>query len=195
MRIAAVILAAGAATRMGKIKQLLTYRGRTLVEHAIAQAQGAGFSPVVAVVGAEAEAVREAVERTGASAAFNPDWPLGMGSSITTGVAAVLEMAPEADAVAVLLADQPYITDVHLLGMCREFEMGGGPILAARYAETFGVPAIFSKDVIPVLQALSQGAGARQILRQSGAGVVGYALPEASMDVDTPEDFANLGED
>ncbi len=50
--VSAVVLAAGAATRMGKLKQLLPYRGRTLIQHAVDQALQAGFDPVVVVVGA-----------------------------------------------------------------------------------------------------------------------------------------------
>lgn len=187
-----MILAAGAATRMGRIKQLLVYRGRTLVENAIAAAQAAAFSPIVAVVGAQAEAVSDAVRRTGVSAVLNPNWERGMGSSISRGVAAVLEMDPDVGAIAVLLADQPYVTGARLSAMTREFEKCGAEILAAQYSETLGVPAIFSRAVFPLLQGLAPEVGARQILRGSEFDVREYPLPEAAVDVDTPEDFVNL---
>jgi molybdenum cofactor cytidylyltransferase len=192
MPVGAVILAAGAATRMGRIKQLLPYRGRTLVEHAIHQARFAGFAPVVVVLGAQAEAVGEAVRRTSAESVVNENWESGMGSSIVAGVARMLELAPKVEGIAVLLADQPYISAGHLAGMSRVFDSRTEPILAASYAGTLGVPALFRNTMFAKLQKLKPDAGARSLLRQEDSRVYGFELPEAATDVDTPEEFANL---
>ena len=92
---------------MGSIKQLLPYKGCTLVEYAIQQAQASGFDPVVVVLGAQAEAVGGAVAHTSALSVVNENWASGMGSSITCGAAKILELSPDVDSMAVLLADQP----------------------------------------------------------------------------------------
>jgi len=186
MRLGAVILAAGAATRMGCIKQLLVFRGRTLVEGAILQAQEAGFAPVVVVLGARADEVRLAVARTTAEWVVNQNWTSGMGSSIKAGIE---KIPADVDGVAVLLADQPFVTAEHLQAMVRVFR---SPILAARYAGTLGVPALFGRAVFARLRALPDEAGARALLRGSVVEVAPFDLPEAATDIDTPGEFAAI---
>ena len=192
MRLGAIVLAAGAATRMGCVKQLLPYCGTTLVEYAIRQAQEAGFHPIVAVVGAQAHAVEEAVLRSSADCVLNANWESGMGSSIVSGVTRLLAIAPATDAIAVLLADQPYVCARHLLEMRRVFNSAASPVLASKYAGTVGVPAIFGSSFFANLRNLAPGSGARGLLRQGGTAVQLYEFPEAAMDVDTPEDFAAI---
>jgi molybdenum cofactor cytidylyltransferase len=91
-----------------------------------------------------------------------------------------------------LLADQPHITARQLAGMYAEFENSDTPILAASYAGTVGVPAIFRNSVFETLKNLAADAGARALLRGGAAQVQQYELPEAATDIDTPEDFATL---
>jgi len=170
---------------MGSVKQLLVFRGRTFVEGAILQAQEAGFAPVVVVLGARADEVRQAVQRTTAEWVVNQNWASGMGSSIKAGLDRI---PPDVDGVAVLLADQPFVTAEHLRQMAREFR---SPILAARYAGTLGVPALFRREVFARLRELPDEAGARALLR-GGADVEPFDLPEAATDIDTPDDFAAL---
>jgi molybdenum cofactor cytidylyltransferase len=190
--VGAIILAAGSASRMGRLKQLLPYRGQTLIEHAIEQAQGAGFAPVVVVLGAQAEAVGQVVNRTLAKPIVNADWASGMGSSISAGVAGMLEMAPDVAAIAVLLADQPYVLASHLADMARVFEDSSTPILAASYAGTLGVPTMFRRAAFEKLRNLKPDDGARALLRGGVDEVNSYELPEAAIDIDTPEEFADL---
>jgi molybdenum cofactor cytidylyltransferase len=188
--IAALILAAGAATRMGRLKQLLPYRGQTLVEHCTAQALAAEFEPVVVVVGAEAEAVTAAIASKPVLIALNAAWQTGMGSSILTGMRRLETCS--AGAVAILLADQPLVTSAHLLAMANLLRSSHFQMVAAEYNGTLGVPAFFRREMFSQLAALAPEAGARQLLRGSGASIGRYPLPEAAMDVDTPEDFAAL---
>ncbi len=190
----AVILAAGAATRMGQLKQLLPYRGRTLVEHAVDQAQLAGLGPVVVVLGASAPLVREAVEGTSAAWVVNENWRSGMGSSLTTGIAKLLAIAPDISAVAILLADQPRVTAHDLSAMSRKLETSCAPMIAASYAGTVGVPALFRNTEFEKLKNLAPEAGARALLRGGETEIQFYPLPEAAIDIDTPADFAALAD-
>jgi molybdenum cofactor cytidylyltransferase len=195
VQLGAVILAAGAATRMGSIKQLLPYGGQTLVENAITQAQRAEFSPVVVVLGAKADEVGLAVARTSAQTVLNQNWESGMGSSIKAGLERVLALTPDVDGLAILLADQPLVVADQLRKMAQALETGTSAIVAASYAGTSGVPAIFRRSVFARLQQLPDEAGARALLR-GGADVgheVGhYVLPEGAIDIDTPADYAAL---
>lgn len=189
-RVAAIVLAAGAATRMGRLKQLLPYRGGTLVAHAARQALNAGFAPVIVVVGAQAEAVAAAVAAQTVTVARNPAWESGMGSSIVAGMRLLAE--GESEAVAILLADQPLVTAPHLAAMADLLRASRAAMAAALYNKTLGVPALFKREMFPSLAALPAEAGARHLLRGSGAGIIEYPLPEAAMDIDTPEEFAAL---
>lgn len=190
MRIAAIVLAAGAATRMSRLKQLLPYRGRTLVEHSIRQAMDAGFEPVIVVIGAEAQSVMAAIAAEPVEIARNDPWESGMGSSIAAGMRHVAAVEP--DAVAILLADQPLVTSAHLVAMAKLLEAAHIHIVAAEYNGTLGVPALFKREMFPLLAVLPPEAGARHLLRGSRSQIAVYPLPEAAMDVDTPEDFEAL---
>jgi molybdenum cofactor cytidylyltransferase len=190
--VAAVILAAGAATRMGKLKQLLPYRGRTLVQNSIQQAIEAGFKPVIVVVGAQSEAVRKAVSVEPVDIIENHKWESGMGSSLVTGVKRLQEIAAGSAGVAILLPDQPLVGAKHLSAMRHLFIAEGAPVVAAEYADTLGVPALFAQSMFSALTRLPASAGARALLRGSGLQVVAFPLPEAAIDIDTPNDFAAL---
>jgi molybdenum cofactor cytidylyltransferase len=190
MRVGAIVLAAGAATRMGRLKQLLPYRGRTLAEHSIRQAMEAGFGPVIVVTGAEAETVIAALAAEPVVIARNAAWESGMGSSISAGMTHL--EASDADAVAILLADQPLVTSNHLAAMATLLLNGHLLAVAAEYNGTLGVPAFFKREMFPLLAALPPQAGARHLLRSPAAQIAAYPLPEAAMDVDTPADFAAL---
>src|SRR4051794_26263341 len=190
--VAAVILAAGAATRMGKLKQLLPYRGRTLVQHAVDQALQAQFHPVVVVVGAESAAVRSAIASQKSVVVENSYWRSGMGSSISAGVSWLQREQTEAAAIAILLADQPLVTAEHLTEMRSRLHQVAADAVAAEYSGTLGVPALFKRSLFMALSQLPATAGARQLLRQTGLKVDPFPLPEAASDIDTPDDYESL---
>jgi molybdenum cofactor cytidylyltransferase len=170
---------------MGQLKQLLPYRGKTLVEHAVEQALAAAFDPVIVVVGAEAKSVRAALAAWPVVVVENSLWHLGMGSSIAAGVGALVE----AQVVAIMLADQPMVESRHLREMQALLDVSDALAIAAQYNGTLGVPALFKRELFGALRSLDPAAGARALLR---AQAVPFPLPEAAMDIDTPEDFAAI---
>lgn len=188
---AALILAAGTANRMGQLKQVLSYRGGTLVQHAAQQALDADFHPVIVVIGAESEKVRTALAALPVEIAENPGWQLGMGSSIARGMRAVADAAPESAAVAILLADQPLVTSDHLRRM-RALLSTDSTAVAAEYGNSLGVPAILPRAMFSALLGLPPHAGAKLLLRDSVQTVIAFPLPEAAADIDTPEDYARI---
>lgn len=188
--IAALVLAAGAATRMGRLKQLLPYGGGTLAGYAAAQAIEAGFSPVVVVTGAQSEAVQEAVSIRPVEFVFNPDWQTGMGSSIAAGVQHLCDRPFVG--VAILLADQPLVTANHLRQLVRAFRERCVQAVTAEYHGTVGVPAIFRRDLFPRLLSLPGDAGARYVLRDPQVEISRFSLPEAAVDIDTPADLSAI---
>ena len=173
---------------MGRLKQLLPYRGRTLVEHAVEQVLGANLDPVVVVVGAEAATVRSVLAAYSVQIVENPNWRLGMGSSIVAGLKPLLN----APSLAIMLADQPHVESRHLKAMQALLDADKASAVAAEYNGTLGVPAFFKRDLFPALESLDPAAGARALLR---AHAVPFPLPEAAIDVDTPQDFEALKAD
>jgi molybdenum cofactor cytidylyltransferase len=192
--VGAIVLAAGGASRMGQSKQLLRFRGKPLVEHAIMQAVGAGLSPVIVVAGAHADALRSAIAGRPVEIVQNEAWQTGMGSSIAVGVRHLIEMEADAAALAILLSDQPLVEATDLSAMRGLLEVSEAKIVAAEYSGTLGVPAFFNRELFARLAFLAPETGAREILRSSGAQVTAYPLPEAAIDIDTPEDFAALSQ-
>ena len=192
LEIAAIILAAGSATRMGRLKQLLPFKGKPLVTHAIDQARKAQLGPIIVVVGAEAGSVQTAIASQPVDIVHNPYWARGMGSSLAAGVRRLQEMDGNWAGLAVLLADQPLVDFKHLATMRGLLTSQNAPIIAAEYNGTVGVPAFFRREMLPLLAAVTPEVGARAILRDSGKAVYSFPLPEGAVDVDTPEDFAAL---
>jgi molybdenum cofactor cytidylyltransferase len=175
MKVAAVILAAGASTRLGEPKQLVTLGGERLLERAARVATEAGCDPVLVVLGSNAAAIREQCFLPGATIVVNIDWREGMASSIRAGVRAL----PAGLAGIVLMTcDQPAVTSVHLRAL-----IGAGDLAASRYAGRRGVPSFIPAARMSELERLQGDVGAREMLQQAQA----YDLPFGELDVDSVE--------
>ena len=190
--VGAVILAAGSSSRMGTPKQLLSFRGQTLLRRAALAALGAGCRPVIVVTGAHAEQTRVELRGLDVREAFNARWETGMASSVRAGVGALAEADAEARAVVLMLCDQPYVTGEVIASLVAAHRACGSPVVASRYGGGLGVPALFDRTVFAELARLEGAAGAKQVIRKyaSEAGFVPF--PAGEIDVDTPEDFARL---
>ena len=190
-RIAAVVLAAGGSTRMGRLKQLIEYEGKPLVLRAVEAALAAGAVAVVVVLGARAEEIRPALEdSSGVSVTLNPDWESGLASSLRAGLAEVLD-DPGLDGVMVVLADQPLVDVVALRRLITTFR-GGARIVASGYDGVPGVPALFGREHGRALMGLTGDVGAGPWLRSRLPDVAIVPLEHAGLDLDTPEDLTRL---
>lgn len=191
VRVGAVVLAAGASTRLGTPKQLLVHEGEPLVRRAARAALAAGASPVIVVLGAESGRVRVALDGLpGVELLLNERWTDGLASSLTAGVRALLAAAP-IDAVLVTLTDQPLVGVTELTSIIARFT-DAHRIVAAEYAGVVGVPAVVAREHVDALLGLSGDRGAGAWLRSQGDRVVRVPMPAAAMDVDTPSDAARL---
>ena len=187
-----IVLAAGASRRMNEPKQLLTVDGKTLLRRAVETAIESVCRPVVVVLGANFEQTKAEIEDLKVEIVFNDDWQAGLSSSIRTGIENLLSSAPEIAAAVVTLADQSLVTAQHINLFAEKFEQSKNAVVAARYDETIGVPALFSRAVFDRLKTLSGDKGAKMIIEEYRAALVTIDLPEAAFDIDTPQDFANL---
>ena len=189
-RVAAVVLAAGASTRLRRPKQLLTYAGEPLVRRAAHAALDAGAAPVVVVLGAGAAAVRQALDGLPVTAVVNDAWTSGLASSLAAGVRAALA-EPGVEGVLVTLADQPLV-DAAALGRLVAAFPGAHGVVASTYADALGVPAIFARAHADALTRLTGDAGAGAWLRRRGDALTRVPMDAAALDVDTEADVARL---
>ena len=188
--VALLLLAAGASTRMGRPKQLLPYHGRTLLRHAAETAVASGCTPIVLVTGALHEALVAEVSGLPIQTVHNADWETGMASSIRAGLLALAEIQPAA--VLIMLTDQPLVTPELLQELIDRQQQSQAPIVAAAYGDTLGVPAVFTQTMLPELLQLQGQQGAGRLIAGLGTAVGRVSFPAGLLDVDTPEDYANL---
>ena len=184
-----VVLAAGASTRFGSPKQLVRLNGRPLLHLAVSRAVEVAGQSVTVVLGANAAELAPLLRHTPAAIVINRDWAEGMGSSVRSGVARV---PATADGVMLMLADQPAVTAEDLRRLLAAWHRQPQCIVAAHYAGTAGVPAIFPREDFVALCALRGDAGARALLKRGGERVIRVPLQSAAIDIDTPEDLLNL---
>jgi len=185
--IAGIVLAAGAGSRFGRPKALVTFRGMRLVDRAVAILRAGGCDQVLVVSGAA-----DLGDVPGASLIVpNPDWQQGMGSSLKTGITAAQNLTPIPTALVVLLVDQPLIAPEAV----RRLVATGADLAVATYDHHRGHPVLFGRAVLPDLAATLHGdTGARDYLtahwdRVARVDCTGLGRPD---DVDTPEALAAL---
>jgi len=192
LRFGAVILAAGASTRMGAPKQLLCVAGRPLLLRAVEAALASPAWPVVVVLGAHAEKIRPQLARHPVLVVENVAWAEGMAASIRTGISTLGQFSRTLEAALVALCDQPAFSANTIAQLLAAQAASGLGIAAARYRGLLGAPALFRREHFPALAALTGEAGARALLQGPAGTVAGVDLPELAVDLDTPEDLANF---
>lgn len=186
MKTAALILAAGGATRFGGPKQLLEIDGETLVDRACRIALEAGCGPVLRVLGARAGEILMRPEPAGVSTLVHVHWEEGMGGSLAAGVRRLLEIDLDCEAAFILLADQPLVSP-HLLAEMRARLAAPVSMVLCRYGDGGGPPALFGRRHFPELAALSGDRGAKSLVGKHPAAVAWHPFPEGACDIDTPD--------
>jgi molybdenum cofactor cytidylyltransferase len=191
-RVAGVVLAAGASSRMGRPKQLLKYGGVSLLRRTALAAVESGLDPLVVVLGSSSNLLVDEIQDLPFQIVVNDHWESGLGSSIRTGVGAISSV--ECDAVAILLSDQPFVTSTVIRRLIEPYLSSNAPIVASCYANTLGVPALFDRSLLPCLAEIPDGRGAKNLIASVGDAVIAVDFPEGAWDLDTPEDYERLVE-
>ncbi|MFD9705454.1 NTP transferase domain-containing protein [Lentzea sp. NPDC059081] len=189
MRVAGLLLAAGAGRRFGSPKALVPLNGRLFVDSAASLLRDAGCDPVVVVLGAQATEVRAKAALDGVTIVDNPHWDTGMGSSLRTGLHAV----GSADAVVVLPVDTPGVT---VAALHRLMALADPDVLArATYDGEIGHPVLIgSKHFAGVMASAAGDQGARDYLKANTVRHVECSDVADGADVDRPEDLGRRGD-
>jgi molybdenum cofactor cytidylyltransferase len=182
--VSAVILAAGASTRMGRQKLLLPLLDEPIVRSTAREVCGAGFDDVLVVVGFEGERVLAALEGLPVRHAVNADFSTGMGSSFRTAV----EHLDGSEAAMFALADQPFVKAIHYRAILDAYRTHGSGIVSVRYGEVTAPPHLFAREFFPELSRLEHGARAVLERHRERTMVLEFPL-ELLLDIDTPDDY------
>lgn len=185
MRIAGLLLAAGAGTRFGGCKQLALIEGKPLVRHTLETLSLVFNDQPYIVLGANREDVRPVVEDI-AQVIDHSGWQQGLGSSIACGVREIVAWG-KFDGILVSLADQLWLTSGHFDQLIEQFQ--GDRIVAAYYSASPGVPAIFPATMFEQLKQLNTDRGAKSLLMDMQREIVTIPMQTAAMDIDTRNDL------
>jgi molybdenum cofactor cytidylyltransferase len=182
--ISAVVLAAGASTRMGTHKLLLPLGGEALVRRTVRRVAEAGFDDVLVIAGHDHDRVVASLEGLNVRHALNAEYETGMGSSFRVAV----EAMPVSAAAMFALADQPLLTAADYRRLLDTYRSGAAGIISLRYGEITAPPHLFDRRYFPELARLEQGA--RPVLQrhQDDTHILHFP-PELLLDIDTPEDY------
>lgn len=183
-----IVLAAGASTRLGQTKQLLTLNGETLVHHAVRL--GLETAPVdcVVVCGADAGRVAASVADQPCRMVHCETHRSGMSASLRAGLDALHHECP---AALILLTDQTALEASHLRSLCELWQRNPERAVASGYAGIVGVPAILPRTWFAELNLTHGDRGARELLRSRSSEVAIVTAPELARDIDTPAELSD----
>jgi molybdenum cofactor cytidylyltransferase len=160
------------------------------LRRAVESAVGANFEKIVVVLGLESDTFKKEIEDLPVESIINENAKLGISSSIKVGLSAIA--GNDFDAVLFMLCDQPLISATILQNIIELHYQTGKPIVACRYENTFGVPALFARALFPELMNLSADEGAKMVIKKHFEQAEFLDASEAGIDIDTVEDYRKL---
>jgi molybdenum cofactor cytidylyltransferase len=187
--IAAVILAAGESTRMGRTKQLLSWKGKSLIWHVARAAIEEGIEEVIIVVGANGVKIRKSLDDLEVKYVENPDWQLGQSTSLQAGLAV---LSAKTGAVIFLLADQPQITPTLIRTLIEKHATTLAPIIAPLVDGKRGNPVLFDRIVFDELMRIQGDTGGRELFSRHAVEWLEWQDASVLLDIDTEDDYQRL---
>lgn len=192
MNVAIVILAAGAASRMGQPKQLLPINGKSLIKYITEIAMDTACYPVTVVLGANRQLIRGELDKMPITVIDNPKWEDGMASSIKMGLIGTYMTAKEIEAVIFLTVDMPYISSELINKLIEKaIQNPDSQIIASKYDGQIGIPVLFKRSIFNDLLDLSGEQGAKKVILQHLNNTKTIDFPEGKFDLDTQVDYQN----
>ncbi|MDY7004602.1 MAG: nucleotidyltransferase family protein [Cyanobacteriota bacterium] len=187
-----IILAAGASTRLGQPKQLLIYKGNSLIFNTVEIAVNSGCSPIIVVLGAYADLILPEISDFPVKIVENSDWQAGMNTSLGAGIKTLQTTHKIIEAVIIMVCDQPFLSTNLIQKMIDVYYLKLNPIVASEYAGVLGVPALFSSSIFPEMLNLKTDKGAKQIINKYARQVATVNFPRGEIDIDTFNDYESL---
>lgn len=188
MFVTGLVLAAGSSNRMGRPKQLLPFRGETLLDATLRTARACDFDQLVVTLGGAADQIRERVDLVGVDIAENPAFGTGCSSSIAR---ALSDVDTRAGGIVLMLGDQPNVSPDSVRALVAT--SGPSTVGICRYRDGLGHPFWFGRDIFDDLTGLHGDKGVWKLLESGRHQVTEVATPgDVPIDVDTSEDYERL---
>jgi molybdenum cofactor cytidylyltransferase len=185
-----LVLAAGRSSRLGQPKQLLPYRGRTLLDNTLDVARSCGFDQLIVALGGAAAEVLDHVDLSGCVVADNVHYTTGCSSSI---VAALDVVDDGADGLVLMLGDQPDVDRSSVESLVETARGQGAPIAVCKYDDGRGHPFWFSRSTFDALRELQGDKAVWKMIESDHWPVVDVrVVGPVPLDVDTWEDYERL---
>jgi molybdenum cofactor cytidylyltransferase len=186
-RTAAVVLAAGGATRFGQPKLLLPWGDRTVLGQTVDRALAAGVDEAIVVLGCEAEKTAAALRDRSVRVVVNEAWAEGQSSSLRVGLEA---LGRGVSAVLFVLGDQPEVSPAVIDALVQRYRETLAPVVVPIYRGQRGNPALFGRALFADLKRLQGDIGGRALFTRAASSMERVAFDEPlPFDIDTPEDY------
>lgn len=192
MKTGIIILAAGSSSRLGRPKQLLDYKGKTLLQTVINEALKTDYNPVIVVLGAHAQEIAALHKHNQINIVINENWENGMASSIVAGISNMIKLNNKIESIIITVADQIFIKKRNFNHLIKKQKETGKNIIASAYDGTIGTPVLFKKDYFEALLSLKGTEGAKNILKQYPHDLETAFFERGGIDIDTETDYNNL---
>jgi len=191
-RLAIIILAAGASSRLGQSKQLININGECLLERQSNLALSIS-KHVYCVLGSAADLHRQVIEKKRIKIVVNEQWQEGMSTSISAGI----KVLPDhINAAMILLVDQWQLTTTHIEKITEQWLLTPNNIIVAKKSalatKQIGPPVIFPKTYFAQLMELTGEFGAKSVLKKHQKSIKSIEISAAFIDLDTPEQLAEM---
>jgi molybdenum cofactor cytidylyltransferase len=192
LQILPVILAAGQSSRLGRPKQLVQWKGKTLIQRTVSIVLGSTAKAPLIISGAFHNEILDYIPDS-LSVMHNTNWQAGMGSSIQ--LAAKAAISGNYDALLLLPCDLPHLSVSDLQRLIQEAQRSRASIICSSFKDTLGIPVIFKSGIFEELSQIDPAAGAKLVISANMDQVKTVSIPNAAFDIDTEEDVAGLPAD
>ncbi len=180
-----ILLAAGGSARYGSPKQLIPFKGQTLLRHLTEVCVCSKAKSVHVVLGAFADLLKLQLLGLQIQVIHHTRWHEGLSSSLRVAIKA---LPKSTKAVVIVLCDQPHVSTPLLDKIIDVYLSKGTPIVASEYGNSLGVPALFEKRLFPELLKLSGDRGAKQVILKHRTRAASIPFPQGTIDIDNPGD-------
>jgi molybdenum cofactor cytidylyltransferase len=191
MKTGIIILAAGNSSRLGEPKQLLEYKGKSLLHHVTRQALKM-TGAVVVVSGSNNNLIENELKNLQVITVYNPEWQEGMGASIRAGVEKIINEFPVIENLIISVCDQPFINSSVFSELMTKHKEDQKGIIASAYAGVLGTPVMFDRKYFDELSKLSGNEGAKKLLHVFSRDVGSINFEKGRIDIDTKDDYEQL---
>ena len=178
---------------MGSNKLLFDLNGESVLRSAARRALAGGVSPLLAVLGHQAERVRQELEGLPCQIVLNPLYEQGITSSLQAGVAALTALPEDIQAAVVMLSDMPFVTAEMIAGLIARYRSTAAPLVISDYEGVNAPPMLYDRSLFGELQTMTSEGCGRQVVKRHRHEAEVLAWPAAALaDLDVPDDYARL---